>query len=185
MDLSTLKLKLNRFNQSELFYQSYYEAGKNHMIEQFLDHIDMDFIKENNIIIPELTQTIPVEHDYLDSFFFDMDSKHSICLQKHNCFSPPLLHQHTFFECIYVMEGTCTQSINGTTVMMRTGDICLIPPGVKHTISVFDKSIIIRHAQKIEIRCNVEDFAAELDGDAITSAPLQIELHPVPINFLA
>ena len=48
-----------------------------------------------------------------------------------------------------------------------------------------DKSIIIRHAQKIEIRCNVEDFAAELDGDAITSAPLQIELHPVPINFLA
>ncbi len=143
MDLSTLKLKLNRFNQSELFYQSYYEAGKNHMIEQFLDHIDMDFIKENNIIIPELTQTIPVEHDYLDSFFFDMDSKHSICLQKHNCFSPPLLHQHTFFECIYVMEGTCTQSINGTTVMMRTGDICLIPPGVKHTISVFDKSIII------------------------------------------
>lgn len=48
-----------------------------------------------------------------------------------------------------------------------------------------DKSIIIRHAQKIEIRCNVEDFAAELDGDAIISAPLQIELHPVPINFLA
>ena len=48
-----------------------------------------------------------------------------------------------------------------------------------------DKSIIIRHAQKIEIRCNVGDFAAELDGDAITSAPLQIELHPVPINFLA
>lgn len=48
-----------------------------------------------------------------------------------------------------------------------------------------DKSIIIKKANKIEIRCNVEDFAAELDGDAITSAPLQIELHPVPINFLA
>ena len=48
-----------------------------------------------------------------------------------------------------------------------------------------DKSIIIKKANKIEIRCNVEDFAAELDGDAITSAPLQIGLHPVPINFLA
>lgn len=48
-----------------------------------------------------------------------------------------------------------------------------------------DKSIIIKKANKIEIRCNVEDFAAELDGDAITSAPLQIKLHPVPINFLA
>lgn len=48
-----------------------------------------------------------------------------------------------------------------------------------------DKSIIIKKAQKIEIRCNVEEFAAELDGDAVTSAPLLIELHPVPINFLA
>ena len=48
-----------------------------------------------------------------------------------------------------------------------------------------EKSIVVRTAQKVEIRCNEEKFAAELDGDAITFAPLQIELDEVPIKFLA
>lgn len=48
-----------------------------------------------------------------------------------------------------------------------------------------DNDIIIRTAKKLEIRCNVEDFAAELDGDAVTTAPLEIAMEPKPINFLA
>lgn len=48
-----------------------------------------------------------------------------------------------------------------------------------------DKDIIIRKAKKLEIRCNEPDFAAELDGDAVTTAPLTIELEPEPIKFLA
>jgi len=48
-----------------------------------------------------------------------------------------------------------------------------------------EESIIIRKAKKLEIRCNVEDFAAELDGDAITTAPLKIEIEDTPIKFLA
>lgn len=48
-----------------------------------------------------------------------------------------------------------------------------------------DKDIVVRRAKRLEIRCNVEDFAAELDGDAVTSAPLSIELEDEPIRFLA
>ena len=48
-----------------------------------------------------------------------------------------------------------------------------------------DKDIVVRRAKRLEIRCNVEDFAAELDGDAVTSAPLSIELEDEPIKFLA
>lgn len=48
-----------------------------------------------------------------------------------------------------------------------------------------DKDIVVRRAKRLEIRCNVEDFAAELDGDAVTSAPLSIELEEEPIKFLA
>lgn len=48
-----------------------------------------------------------------------------------------------------------------------------------------DDSIKVRTAKKIEIRCNEDDFAAELDGDAITSAPLTIEIEDEPIKFLA
>lgn len=48
-----------------------------------------------------------------------------------------------------------------------------------------DKDIIVRKAKRLDIRCNVEDFAAELDGDAVTAAPLSIELEEEPIKFLA
>lgn len=48
-----------------------------------------------------------------------------------------------------------------------------------------DDSIIIKTAKKLEIRCNEENFAAELDGDAITAAPLSIEIETEPIKFLA
>ncbi len=48
-----------------------------------------------------------------------------------------------------------------------------------------DNDIIIRTAKKLEIRCNAENFAVELDGDAVTTAPLTIEMEPEPIKFLA
>lgn len=49
----------------------------------------------------------------------------------------------------------------------------------------FESSIVLKTAKKLEIRCNEENFAAELDGDAITSAPLIVEMDDVPVKFLA
>lgn len=48
-----------------------------------------------------------------------------------------------------------------------------------------DNDIIIRKARRLEIRCNEADFAAELDGDAVTTTPLVIEMEPEPVIFLA
>lgn len=48
-----------------------------------------------------------------------------------------------------------------------------------------EKSIILKTAKKLEIRCNEENFAAELDGDAVTAAPLAITIDEVPVKFLA
>lgn len=48
-----------------------------------------------------------------------------------------------------------------------------------------DNDILIRKARRLEIRCNEENFAAELDGDAVTTTPLVIEMEPEPIIFLA
>lgn len=48
-----------------------------------------------------------------------------------------------------------------------------------------EKSIVLKTAKKLEIRCNEENFAAELDGDAITTAPLTITIDEAPIKFLA
>ena len=48
-----------------------------------------------------------------------------------------------------------------------------------------DKTIVRRKAKKIEIRCNVPDFPAELDGDVVTTAPLTIEMDGESLKFLA
>lgn len=48
-----------------------------------------------------------------------------------------------------------------------------------------DKDVVIRKSSKVEIRCNVEDFPAELDGDAVAETPLQIEIIDKPLRFLA
>lgn len=48
-----------------------------------------------------------------------------------------------------------------------------------------DSSILIKTAKKLEICCNEADFAAELDGDAITTAPLSVEIDAEPVKFLA
>ncbi|NCD08848.1 MAG: diacylglycerol kinase [Negativicutes bacterium] len=50
---------------------------------------------------------------------------------------------------------------------------------------VYDKSVEIVEAQKVEIKCNTEKFAAELDGDCLVSSPLSISLLPSPIKFIS
>lgn len=48
-----------------------------------------------------------------------------------------------------------------------------------------DKTIVRRQAKTMEIKCNVVDFPAELDGDVVTTAPLKIEMDSKPLKFLA
>ncbi|HIU64019.1 MAG TPA: diacylglycerol kinase [Candidatus Avacidaminococcus intestinavium] len=48
-----------------------------------------------------------------------------------------------------------------------------------------DKSVEILEAQSVEIRCNEENFAAELDGDSLVTSPLSISLLPEPVQFIA
>ena len=141
MNKEELIQSLYTMNEDEKFYESYYNAKKNNDTFQFLSTVTTSYILEKRYIIPEIIESIPPHYE--DSFFFNLDSKECICIQKHNCYSPSILHQHTFFELIYIIEGTCKQFINNVPIEMKTGDFCLIPPNVSHTISVFDNSVVV------------------------------------------
>lgn len=67
----------------------------------------------------------------------------------------------------------------------KRGDFIRYAACIAMEALTLDNDIIIRTAKKLEIRCNEENFAAELDGDAVTTAPLKIEMEPEPIKFLA
>lgn len=57
-----------------------------------------------------------------------------IAFNKQTRFSQVPLHRHDYIEMNYVYEGYCTARINGQTVAMRTGDVCIMDSGVVHTI---------------------------------------------------
>lgn len=124
-----------------MFYQKYYYAKQQeYSYQKFLATLDMDYVLKHNLIIPEHPETVPpVFEDY---WIFEEGA--SIAALKHNCYTPAIDHEHTFFELTYVFDGTCEQLIHGQRIQMRTGDFLVIPPGVHHSISVFDHSIVIQ-----------------------------------------
>lgn len=141
MDVGELKHQIYQLNPEELFYKEQHEAREAGQIHAYIARQNIPEVIRRHLLIPEVKETIPPE--FLDSFFFDTSDKDSIVVQKHNRYSPAFLHTHTFFELVYVYDGSCTQLISNQTLHMKTGDFCVIPPGVEHSISVLDDSIII------------------------------------------
>ncbi|MBR1691892.1 MAG: helix-turn-helix domain-containing protein [Lachnospiraceae bacterium] len=129
-------------NEDEVFYKNYYFARQQqYSLEKFLAELDMRMVLRRNLLVLERKETIPLIYE--DSFFFDLTDNKSIVVQRHNRYSPVLTHAHTFFELIYIYDGRCTNTISGQKITMHTGDICIIPPEIEHSIAVFDESIVI------------------------------------------
>lgn len=80
---------------------------------------------------------------FSEQLFFPYDSFHEIKIIQHDRYSPAILHKHDFFELVYVYEGEFLHQISSNKFVMRTGDFCLIPPGVYHSLDVNNYSIIL------------------------------------------
>lgn len=80
---------------------------------------------------------------YSEESFFKFAPNQEIMITQHDRYTPPVLHKHDFFELLYVYEGEFTQQINAKKMIMRTGDFCLIPPDVYHSLDVCNYSIVL------------------------------------------
>lgn len=142
MDYDALQTDIYRMNDDELFYKKYYYARQQeYSLKEFLATLNMNDIRKRNLMIPELPETIPPRFE--DSFFFDPATNPSIVTVRHNRYTPSILHEHTFFEIVYVYDGSCKQTISNNKITLSSGDLCIIPPGIKHDISVFDDTSVI------------------------------------------
>jgi AraC-like DNA-binding protein len=142
MDAKALKQHIYDMTETEQFYKEYYLARRNQKeLNKFLANLNMEEVFKKHLLVLEIEETIPKVFE--DSFFFDLSNNDSIVVQKHERYSPAIEHSHTFFEITYIYDGQCTQTISGKTINMRTGDFCIIPPGIKHAISIFDDTIAI------------------------------------------
>lgn len=134
--------ELERFNEEERFYRDYYYAKKSpETLEAFLHEHTADEIRDRKLICPELywrdTSFTP------ESLFFSLENNRNIWVEKHNRYSPVFTHAHDYFEMFYVFSGSCMHTINEQSSLLTEGTFCLIAPYVKHSIGVFDNSIIL------------------------------------------
>lgn len=143
MDTKRLLENLKELNEHELFYKDYYNAKQGENFQEYLGNLDKEYIKEQFLIVPEIEDGFMPDTVGDDAFFFKDNDKNNVILSKHNRYTPVFSHQHQFFELVYVFEGNCKQTIGHNHFILHEGDFCLISPHTRHSIGVFDESIII------------------------------------------
>lgn len=113
--------------------------GNQKLIKQFNDSLTPE---QRKIMMVPLINYDSLQ-TLLASSFFNKNDPIKVKILKHNRYTTPLTHNHDFYEMFYVVEGEFKQSIGNQIFTMQTGDICLIPPGIYHTLYVDNPSIVL------------------------------------------
>ena len=138
MKCDDLKQELNTWEYDEKIYREYYFMKKTpEKVKDFVkSHSDHE-LEVGWVLNPELLN----QHAGEDEF---ISEKYNVSLVKHPRYLPVFYHEHDFFEIIYVLSGTCTNSFRDSTEKLTAGDLCLLAPNVRHGIlAVEDDSIIL------------------------------------------
>lgn len=143
---------LYAYNEHEIIYKKLHECKKEgpESYKQFLDSLDLDFVKSEFLWIPELMsdevkkqmQNMDAPGDNIKDIRHNLPSSYAY-VWKHNRYTPALLHTHQFYESIYVYRGKCHNTIDGKDEILEKGDFCIIPPNTPHSIWAEDDGILL------------------------------------------
>ena len=133
------------FDEMERFYKAYYVARQNpDTLAEFLKSVVPDKFPANTCYIPDIND---LKYDsYTEQFIFQQaqDRQSNILINRHFRYTPPYFHSHTLFEIVYVLSGSCKNTVEHTAVEMTEQDFCIIAPGARHSLEVnADDSIIL------------------------------------------
>ena len=163
MKCDDLIQELNTWEYDEKIYREYYFMKKTpEKVKDFVkSHSDHE-LEVGWVLNPELLN----QHAGEDEF---ISEKYNVSLVKHPRYLPVFYHEHDFFEIIYVLSGTCTNSFRDSTEKLTAGDLCLIAPDVRHGIlAVEDDSVIlnilIRRSTFMDIFYNTVRDKTQISG---------------------
>jgi AraC-like DNA-binding protein/mannose-6-phosphate isomerase-like protein (cupin superfamily) len=179
--------ELEQYNDDECYYRRWYELR--HDLKALLEYAEAygeEKIAERYLIHPRIlldggTGRLSEEQ------IFNRESNfktRNVILMKHNRYSPVLEHSHSYFETLFVLSGSCTNTIGGKRLLMTAGQLCFIAPCTRHSLAVFDDSIIIN----IIIRKSTFDeifFNLLTTGDILSRFFLGNLCFVHPIGYLA
>lgn len=137
MDYTRFIRELASYDQEEEIYREFYLRKKNgQSLAPFFAKYKGETTHLSYLQHPEQIDCCPTENRFIRI-------GGNVSIVKHPRYFPLFYHEHTFFEMIYVLSGSCTQIFNDQTLELKTGDLCLMAPNVTHGIQVFDDSIIL------------------------------------------
>ena len=143
MNVDMVMEYLNEYTENEQVYREYYEAkGDGEQLQRFREHHTREEILERRLILPDLyAESEPWATYFCDENLFRRGD--NVRIWKHDRYTPVFEHYHDVFEMNYVLNGSCTQQIAGRRVTFYAGDICFIALNTRHTMEVFDESIVL------------------------------------------
>lgn len=165
MNTLTLVKKLHQLSDVELFLSKHPELSSNSkLFHQYITSLSSE--ESAKYLFPLVDSYKNTgETRFPTNYFFATKNYNEIIINQHTRFSPPILHSHGFYEMLIVYEGQFTQTINHQEIMMKTGDVCIIPPDIFHSLSVKNSSIVLNVLIQKETFQNI--FFKELHGDNI------------------
>ena len=174
---------IHSYEQDEIFYRDLYFAEKEHP-ETFMEYcqsLDREMIAQRKLYVPALRKEgwLP----YLNEGTLFQDFTGDIMLSKHYRYTPAFAHEHEFFEIMCIYDGTVKTTIQGIPHTLQQGDVCIIPPHTRHSVSIFDDSIAIN----ILVRTSAfqSTFFQTLTADsALSQFFTHVLYHKTEGNFL-
>lgn len=141
---------ITQYEEDEIFYRDLYNAEKlsPEALSDYIASLDLDYVNRHRLYVPEIHGhwfSYVTEKDY-----FELAAK-SIIAAKHYRYSPKFVHEHEFYEFFYVYSGSCKNTIQEIVRSCQKGDICIIPPKTRHSIEVFDDSVVINFMLKTSV----------------------------------
>lgn len=163
---------LTPYTPAEQLYKTYQQARRDPaQLERFLRQTAADG-SADGLYIPELTSHPGAQ--YSEAHMFS-SLKNNITVLRHQRYTPPFSHTHTFFEMVYVHSGSCGNLLENGALRMAEGDLCILAPGVPHAMEVLDDSIVLNILIK---RTTFEDtFFSLLSGSHLLADFFTRVLH--------
>lgn len=146
MKIEELLQQLHDYSKVERYLKEHREIRNDKkLIKAFNENLSKEEAEE--VLVPVLNHLYPDSEDGLDTlpedFFFKEDDRLKVKITQHTRYSTPVTHKHDFYEMFYVYEGEFEQLIDNKSYTMRTGDLCLIPPGIYHSMDVNNYSVVL------------------------------------------
>ena len=121
---------LTEFEETEIRFK---ELHKNFSEEDILEDFERDFCGFNDFskkIEEEIFWYSPIA-EFKYPRIIKLNER---VIRKNGRYHLPFLHLHEFHEIVFVLKGKCMQTVNGTRLISREGDLCYIAPGNVHSI---------------------------------------------------